>query len=334
MTESDGIEEALEGIIRTAVMTGSQLGVQLARRREQQLQEQQVRDRHQAKLMADRLEAERRTALASLAQVHRSEWWDHANPQRIGQTLATATAWAAEDPAAAQAEQRIREEIQARFGVDADTLTAKARAEQAQARAEQAARDVELRFSVRTFQNEADGSERRSKEYALDRIERTPAATPATPAHLEDIWNWIGTDFDVDQAIMDKFPALFSEDQRAVFEAERGRRHRAEEVEASALVATAVQETASAPSTEADHEPAAEPLYDSTQRRTSDAQRLKADGVEPAVVDARLQADAGVGTRATAATATTGRRGNAPRARTNRGQGPRGSQLSRPGVER
>lgn len=244
MTESDGIEEALEGIIRTAVMAGSQLGVQLARRRERQLQEHQVGDRHQAKLLADRLEAERRTAQADLAQVYRGEWWNHADPQRIGQTLATATAWASEDPAAAHAEQRIRDEIRARFGVDADTLVAQARAEQAQPRSDQPARAAEPTFSVRTFRNEADLSEGRSKEYALNRIERTPAGTASTHANLEDIRGWIGKDFDVDQAIVEKFPALFSEEQRAVVDAERDRRHRTEEIEASALTVVAAQESA------------------------------------------------------------------------------------------
>lgn len=233
MTESDGIEEAFEGILRTAVMAGSQIAAQLARRHELHLQQQQLRDQHEAKLLSERLDAEKHTALASLAQVYRGEWWDHADPQSIGQTLATAVAWSSEDPAAAQAEQRMRDEIQARYSIDADTLLAQVRGEH-------------------------------------------QASDP-------------------------------------------NRQHRAEETEAEALVAVAAAEVAQ------------EPLYDSAERRAADATRLKADGVEPAVVEARLQADAGVGVPASQATSSTGRGGAAPRARTNRG---RGAQLTRPGVER
>lgn len=51
--------------------------------------------------------------------VHQSQWWDSATPEQIGGAYTSARAWAGEDVEAVRAEQRIRDELRARYGIDA-----------------------------------------------------------------------------------------------------------------------------------------------------------------------------------------------------------------------
>lgn len=322
MTESDGIEEALEGVLRTAVMAGSQLSAQLIRRREIHLQQQQIRDQHQAKLLGERLEAEKRAALATLAQVYRSEWWDHADPQRIGDALATAIGWSTEDPAAAQAEQRIRDEIRSRYGVDAETLLTQA---PAGARSSESGATFTVHDRAAEAEVMMDVMKPITKQQALDVVASTPA--DAGPSYREDMARWLGKDFEVDDAIANRFPSLVSDEQRATIEAERDRRQAkegAQREEAAVLfeAASADQAPSDPPS----------PSYDSVERRTAEQADLERAGVEREVAKTRVQADTGFGTRATKATATADK-SRAPRARISRSRG-RDGQLTLPGVER
>lgn len=118
MSESDGIEDALQGVIRMAVMTGSQVGAQIARQREQQLRNRQLQDERTAQLLAERFAAERRVAEVQLAQIHRDDWWDTADPEKIGQLTATAAAWQSHSTEADRAAEKIREEVLRRYHVD------------------------------------------------------------------------------------------------------------------------------------------------------------------------------------------------------------------------
>ncbi|MGO1561342.1 MAG: hypothetical protein ACTHW7_05900 [Actinomycetaceae bacterium] len=56
--------------------------------------------------------------------MHRAEWWDRATPEQIGHAHQVATAWAQEDPDAAHAGQRIRDEVRSRYGIDVDNAGA------------------------------------------------------------------------------------------------------------------------------------------------------------------------------------------------------------------
>lgn len=116
--ESDGIDEALEGDVRLAVTAGARIGAEIARARQEQLREQRRMDERAAGRLAERYETEKRIALTELAQVHRPDWWDRADAERIGQAYATARAWAPEAPDAARAEQTMRDQLQARYGID------------------------------------------------------------------------------------------------------------------------------------------------------------------------------------------------------------------------
>lgn len=118
--ESDGIAEAIEGQVRVAITAAGRMGELIARAREEAARRAQAASEQDARELASRFEAEKATARADLATVYRSEWWDRATPDQIGSAYTTARAWAGEDVEAVRAEQRIRDELRARYGVDAD----------------------------------------------------------------------------------------------------------------------------------------------------------------------------------------------------------------------
>src|SRR5690606_2531238 len=122
--ETDGIEEAFEGQVRSLVTAAGQVAERLARAREQALQRAQAHSEQQAREMQSRLEAERRAARAELASVYRTDWWDRATPEQIGHAYQVARAWAHEDFGAVKAEQRIRAELRSRYGIEADNAGA------------------------------------------------------------------------------------------------------------------------------------------------------------------------------------------------------------------
>jgi hypothetical protein len=118
MDESDGVEEAFEGMLRVMVTAAGRAGEHLARAREQMLRQAQARSEQEAAELRSRIEAERAAARSALAVVHRPQWWDRAGAEQIGRAYQSARAWADVDPEAARAEQRIVAETQARHGVD------------------------------------------------------------------------------------------------------------------------------------------------------------------------------------------------------------------------
>jgi hypothetical protein len=128
MSESDGVEEAIEGLSRTGIAVAARLGEQLARMREQSLREQQASDEHRARELQARYESQREAARAQLAPTTDDRWWDQARPQDIERVHETATAWKQFDPAAQEAAERIRREVRERYGVDVDNPGADDRA--------------------------------------------------------------------------------------------------------------------------------------------------------------------------------------------------------------
>ncbi len=115
--ESDGIDEALAGVTQLALTTAARMGEQLARAREQELRAAQARSAEAAQLLGERHAVERAAARATLAAVHRPEWWASAHPEQIAAAYQAARAWSRVDPEAARAEQRIAEEVRTRHGV-------------------------------------------------------------------------------------------------------------------------------------------------------------------------------------------------------------------------
>ncbi|PTT16090.1 hypothetical protein DBR36_13550 [Microbacterium sp. HMWF026] len=117
--ESDGISEAFEGQLRVAVTAAGRVGEIIARQREEAARRAQAESQQQARELASRLAAERQSARVELSAVYRNDWWERATPEQIGTTLATARAWGNEDPETVRAEAHMRDELRARYGIDA-----------------------------------------------------------------------------------------------------------------------------------------------------------------------------------------------------------------------
>lgn len=116
--DSDGVEDAIQGVTQVAMTTAARMGEELARAREKRAREAQASSEQAAREVAGRFTAEREAARAALAPVHRPQWWNDAQSEDMSKAYQTATAWKDIDPDAARAEQRIVEEVHTRFGVD------------------------------------------------------------------------------------------------------------------------------------------------------------------------------------------------------------------------
>src|SRR6478752_1166269 len=124
MSESDGIEEAIEGMSRVGLTVAGRLGEQLASTREQELRRAQAAEQQQARELQARYDAERAAARAQLAPVMDNRWWDTASGRDIERVHETATAWKDHDPAARNAAETIRDQVQQRYGLDVNNLGA------------------------------------------------------------------------------------------------------------------------------------------------------------------------------------------------------------------
>ena len=124
MSESDGIEEAIEGMSRVGLTVAGRLGEQLARAREQELRRAQAAEEQQARELQARFDAERAAARAQLAPVMENRWWDTASGRDIERVHETATVWKDHDPAARDAAEAIRDQVQHRYGLDLGDLEA------------------------------------------------------------------------------------------------------------------------------------------------------------------------------------------------------------------
>lgn len=124
MSESDGIDEALEGMSRVGLTVAGRLGEQLARAREQEMRRAQASEEQQARELQARFDAERAAARAQLAPVMDNRWWDTANGRDVERVHEAATAWKDHDPAARDAAEVIRDQVQRRYGLDVNNLGA------------------------------------------------------------------------------------------------------------------------------------------------------------------------------------------------------------------
>ncbi|MEV8150525.1 hypothetical protein AB0O52_20575 [Arthrobacter sp. NPDC080073] len=124
MSESDGIEEAIEGMSRVGLTVAGRLGEQVARAREQALRRAQAAEEQQARELQARFDAERAAARAQLVPVMDNRWWDTASGRDVERAHEAATAWKDHDPAALNAAEEIRDQVQRRYGLDLGNLGA------------------------------------------------------------------------------------------------------------------------------------------------------------------------------------------------------------------
>ena len=144
MSEADGVDDAVDGAMRTGLMVAGRIGEQLARMHEEEQRTIAAAEEQRGRELQERMFAQRAAARAQLAPVSREDWWDKATPEMIERVHETATAWKAYDPEAATAADKISEQVQSRYGIDvnntgadgASVSAALARAQQARAEAE------------------------------------------------------------------------------------------------------------------------------------------------------------------------------------------------------
>lgn len=298
--DGDGIEDALEGVVRVAITAAGRAGEMLAREREQQMRQAQARSQQEAAELASRLAAERDAARASLAPVYRPEWWDSAQPEDIARAYQTARAWSDVDPEAVRAEQRITDELRNRYGIDlpASSASDPAAVREAMDRAEEARSAAAGERS--TAQNEViEGASVIAEADAIDGV----------VDELDQRRHDAGRD-DV-QGVTDALSG--AEPQPTV--------HDAQESTVGVPGASADADQFSAGAAELDDRGAV--LYDSADRRQAMASQL--DGkADAATIDARVRADVAQGAPATDATKSASSR--TPKARPNRNQSTRQAQ--------
>jgi colicin import membrane protein len=144
MSEADGMDDAVNGAMRTGLMVAARIGEQLARMREEEQRTIAAAEEHRTRQLQERFDAQRAAARAQLAPVARDDWWDKATPVMIERAHVTATAWKAYDPDAAEASEHIRNQVQTRYGIDVNNTGAdEASVSAALAQAQQARREAE-----------------------------------------------------------------------------------------------------------------------------------------------------------------------------------------------
>lgn len=315
MQDSDGIDEALQGVTHVAMTAAARVGEQLARMREQQARDAQAGSEQAAREQAARMTAEREAARASLTPVHRQEWWDTATAEDVTKAYTTAKAWSEVDPEAVRAEQRIVEEVRNRYGVDvagggepAAVAEAVERAGRARAQAaEQRGAAGGDRAEAVGLMATADANDRAAEADLRERV-----TDPELREFVDDIRERHGVDMldpDVDPHHSDADPAdvntAVEEAALAGYEAEHGRSGEVREDAGQA--------------------------YDSAERREAMAHGL--DHIQDrAAVDARVRSDVAQGGPATGAVATAP--GSAPQARKTKGGPQSARKVQRTGQSR
>lgn len=304
--ESDGVDEALQGVTQVAMTMAARVGEQMARAREQQARQAQAGSEQAARENAARMTAEREAARAALATVHRPQWWDSATAEDVTKAYTTATAWRGVDQEAVRAEQRITDEVRGRYGIDLTRgaepaevaeaierahrtrgLTDEERTDATGDRAEAAA----LLATADATDRAAEGNQR-AREAAANPDNQRPMTFPearewAVENKRDDLLQGFSTDMrDVDT----------SDGRRS---AQRGFVRAVEGARASEL-----REDAG-------------PAYDSAERREAMAASLDHLG-NPAVVDARMRSDVAQGRPATEAVTSSPAR--TPKARKTKGR--------------
>jgi hypothetical protein len=118
VSESDGIDEVVDGSLRQSLMAAARLGETLARMRQESLRRREEQDFQARQDVRRRVETERSAMQSVLAPVQKDEWWKHARPHDIAQAHALAEGWKDYDPQALTAAERIRSEVHRRYSID------------------------------------------------------------------------------------------------------------------------------------------------------------------------------------------------------------------------
>lgn len=122
MSEADGMEDVVEGGLRQSLLIASRIAETIARRRQEDQRQQEQQDTEAAREAATRFAGERSAARAVLSPVQKNQWWDKAQPADVATVYAVAEGWKGHDPIALAAAEKIRTEVQTRYGIDTHDL--------------------------------------------------------------------------------------------------------------------------------------------------------------------------------------------------------------------
>lgn len=122
MSDTDGIDEAVEDGLRQTFMLAAQVAERIARARQEALRQHEHDTERAAVEYQRHLAAEQAAMRAVLLPTGQDRWWDQAKPQQSVEAYQAAEAWKDHDPQALAASQRINEEVQRRYGINTHDL--------------------------------------------------------------------------------------------------------------------------------------------------------------------------------------------------------------------
>ncbi|MEC5152632.1 hypothetical protein [Cryobacterium sp. GrIS_2_6] len=263
--ETDGVGETFDDSLRVALTIASQFGERISRLREQTARQREADAVQEARELSTRFEAERGAARASLAPVEQAEWWNQASPQNIADVHETATAWRDFDDRARNAADRIKSEVQTRYGIDADAPGADADA--VAAALAQAERD---RADAASERSKA-GKELTASQMLLAQIDR----------HEREAQEWAAKDWNTGD-----FDGADIADASEFSRRDADWRQAGESLDSPAARTAADLDRVGA----AENDQGAQ-QYDSSERRERFASSLESKGIAQATIAARILAD-------------------------------------------
>ena len=122
MSDNDGIDEAVEGGLRQTFMLAAQVAERVARARQEALRQHEHDTERAAVEYQRHMAAEQAAMRAVLTPTGQDRWWDQAKPEQVVEAYQAAEAWKDYDPQALAASERINEEVQRRYGINAQDL--------------------------------------------------------------------------------------------------------------------------------------------------------------------------------------------------------------------
>lgn len=116
--QNDGLDDAILAPGRQAGMIGMQSGNAITRMIQERQRAQREQLDQQAHDLQRQLEAKWQADRQSLEQTHRDDWWGSSTIEQQHRAYQTAAAWSEEHPEAARTAEHVRDQMQARHGVD------------------------------------------------------------------------------------------------------------------------------------------------------------------------------------------------------------------------
>lgn len=186
MNETDSLDEPLEQVLQHGMAIASQLGREVSRMWQQRMDEKAKLAEREARLLQMAYDGEKRTAMAVLMPTENGKWWDQAKPADVVEAYRVASAWKDHDPIAAKAEKNIREQAEARFGIDGEGLARFVREAAAPVLTEEQQRTNDLQEAKAYFGQE---NPERLREYE-ENVLHSDSAKDDIPYHRALISDW------------------------------------------------------------------------------------------------------------------------------------------------